>query len=574
MQFTTLQLHEQLLKGIIEAGFSHCMPVQTETFVHSLKGRDVFVQSQTGTGKTAAFLVTIFQRMAHEDPAHRSKALIIAPTRELAVQIETEANLLGSFLDVRIGCFYGGVNYTKQEKMLQGGLDIFIGTPGRLIDFNQQGKINLHDINMLVVDEADRLFDMGFLPDLRRILKKMPPREKRMTMLYSATLDYRVRELAWEYMNDPAEIEIEPEQVTVDNITHELYHVGSDEKMSLLLGILQRDKPENALIFTNTKHMAVEVSKRLELNGYPCEYIMGDLPQQQRLKVIEGVKNKKISFLVATDVAARGLHIDDLSMVVNYDLPSDPESYVHRCGRTARAGKSGKAISLACDRFVYGLEAIEDYIKDKLPIMWPDSELFVEDKSAGQRLNIERSPRRDNRSRSDGRNGRAGSGRPSSGRPSSDRPARTRSSSETTERRASASAAPQRTRNDSKQGKGLGEMNEQERLAYYQNKYGESFTPSGQETPTKQTSAKQNTAKPKQNTAKKTSAKQNIPSSSRKKSSPRRGKSSAQSGAKAQRPVQNATKAQRPVQSKPPISADYGVPKQSIFSKIRDLFKG
>jgi len=524
------------------------MPVQTETFVHSLKGRDVFVQSQTGTGKTAAFLVTIFQRMAHEDPVHRSKALIIAPTRELAVQIETEANLLGRYLDVRIGCFYGGVTYTKQEKMLQGGLDIFIGTPGRLIDFNQQGKINLHEINMLVVDEADRLFDMGFLPDLRRILKKMPPREKRMTMLYSATLDYRVRELAWEYMNDPAEIEIESEQVTVDGVTHELYHVGSDEKMSLLLGLLQRDKPENALIFTNTKHMAVEVSKRLELNGYPCEYIMGDLPQQQRLKVIKGVKNKEIRFLVATDVAARGLHIDDLSMVVNYDLPSDPESYVHRIGRTARAGKTGKAISLACDRFVYGLEAIEDYIKGKLPIMSPDSELFVEDKSAGQRLNIERSPRRDSRSRSDGRNGRASSGRPERNRPAG----------KPVERRTPSAAAPQRAHAERKNGgKSLGEMNEHERLVYYRNKYGESFTPSGQETLVKQNTAKQNT-----------------PSTTRKKSSPRRGKSSALSGAKAQRPVQNAAKAQRPVQNKPPISADYGVPKKSIFSKIVDLFKG
>lgn len=545
MQFTTLQLHEKLLQGIVEAGFSHCMPVQTETFVHSLEGRDVFVQSQTGTGKTAAFLVTIFQRMAHEEPGHRSKALIIAPTRELAVQIETEANLLGRYLDVRIGCFYGGVTYAKQENMLQAGLDIFIGTPGRLIDFNQQGKINLHEINMLVIDEADRLFDMGFLPDLRRILKKMPPREQRMTMLYSATLDYRVRELAWEYMNNPAEIEIQPEQVTVDGVTHELYHVGSDEKMSLLLGLLQRDMPENALIFTNTKHMAVEVAKRLELNGYPCEYIMGDLPQPQRLKVIEGVKNKEIRFLVATDVAARGLHIDDLSMVVNYDLPSDPESYVHRIGRTARAGKTGKAISLACDRFVYGLEAIETYIKGKLPIMSPESELFVEDKSAGQRLNIERSPRRDTRSRSDGRKGRTGNGNS----------ARTRPTAGSGERRAPV-AASQPARTDRKNGKSLSEMNEQERLVHYRSKYGESFTPSGKaSTPAKQksTAAKQDSAPVKQQ-----------PQSSKRKKRPTRGKPAVQTGARTQDSV---------VQSKPPISADYGVPKKSIFRKIVDLFK-
>jgi ATP-dependent RNA helicase RhlB len=553
LQFTTLQLHEQLLQGIVEAGFSHCMPVQAETFVHSLEGRDVFVQSQTGTGKTAAFLVTIFQRMAHEDPAHRSKALIIAPTRELAVQIENEAILLAKYLDIRTGCFYGGVNYTKQEKLLQSGLDVFIGTPGRLIDFNQQGKINLHEINMLVIDEADRLFDMGFLPDLRRILKKLPCREERLTMLFSATLDYRVRELAWEYMNDPAEIEIEPEHVTVEGITHELYHVGSDEKMSLLLGVLQRDKPENALIFTNTKHMAVEVAKRLELNGYACEYIMGDLPQQQRLKVIEGVKSKQISFLVATDVAARGLHIDNLSMVVNYDLPADPESYVHRIGRTARAGKTGKAVSLACDRFVYGLEAIENYIKAKLPIMWPDSELFVEDKSAGKRLNIERSPRRDIGSRK--------------GRPGSGRPAGKRSSGASSERRVASATAPARARTDSKNGKSLSEMSEQERLAYYRTKYGESFDSSSKEgaAPGPQT------ARPKKAGSAKPAAKDGAQTgtraaqSSRRKKRPARRKSSDRPASRVLPPAE---------QIKPPISADYGVPRKSIFSKIVDLFKG
>jgi len=507
------------------------MPVQSETFAHTLKGRDVYVQSQTGTGKTAAFLVTIFQRMAHEEQGHRAKALIIAPTRELAVQIEDEAVLLGRYLDVRIGCFYGGVPYAKQEKLLQTGLDIIIGTPGRLIDFNQQGKINFHDVGTLVIDEADRLFDMGFLPDLRRILKKLPPREERLTMLFSATLDYRVRELAWEYMHDPAEIEIQSEQVTVDGITQELYHVGRDEKMSLLLGVLRRDNPENALIFTNTKHMAVEVAKRLELNGYPCEYIMGDLPQNQRLKVIEGIKSKQIRFLVATDVAARGLHIDDLSLVVNYDLPSDAENYVHRIGRTARAGKTGKAVSLACDRFVYGLEAIETYIKGKLPIMWPDSELFAEDKSAGQRIHIERAPRRDDRSRVDARTGRTGgrsSGKPrQTGKPHGPR-------------QAPVAASTSRPRTDGrKEQKNLRDMSEQERIAYYRAKYGESFTPSGQAD-----------AKAAEHPSARTS--------SRKKRSPRR-----------------VPKTIRPAaQCKPPVCADYGVPAKSLFRKMIDFFKG
>jgi ATP-dependent RNA helicase RhlB len=542
LQFTTLQLHEQLLQGIIEAGFSHCMPVQTETFVHTLTGRDVYVQSQTGTGKTAAFLVTIFQRMSHQEPDQRSKALIIAPTRELAVQIEEEARLLGRHMDVRIGCFYGGVNYVKQEKLLQGGLDIMIGTPGRLIDFNQQGKINFHDIGTLVIDEADRLFDMGFLPDLRKILKKLPSRDKRLTMLFSATLDYRVRELAWEYMNDPAEIEIVSEQVTVDGITQELYHVGSEEKMSLLLGLLAREKPENALIFTNTKHMAVEVAKRLELNGYPCEYIMGDLPQHQRLKVIEGIKNKQIRFLVATDVAARGLHIDDLSLVVNYDLPAEAENYVHRIGRTARAGKTGKAVSLACDRFVYGLEAIEAYVKRKLPIMWPDSELFAEDKSAGQRLNIEKPQRRDDRSRSGGRTGRTNTGRSAKTRPSA------RPSAKPTERsRVAAPAAVASKRTDAKKApKSLREMSEQERIAYYRDKYGESFKTSA---PADAPAAEPQAAK----------------SSSRKKRSRRSKASSSRSAAPARSPAE---------QRKPPISADYGVPQTSLFRRIVDFFKG
>ena len=512
------------------------MPVQTETFAYTLKGRDVYVQSQTGTGKTAAFLVTIFQRMAHEEPGRRTKALIVAPTRELAVQIEEEARLLGRYLDVRIGCFYGGVTYTKQEKLLRGGLDMIIGTPGRLIDFNRQGKIDFHDIGILVIDEADRLFDMGFLPDLRRILKKLPPRDKRLTMLFSATLDYRVRELAWEYMNDPAEIEIEPEQITVDGITQELYHVGCEEKLSLLLGLLAREQPENALIFTNTKHMAVEVAGRLELNGYPCEYIMGDLPQQQRLKVIEGIKNKRIRFLVATDVAARGLHIDDLSLVVNYDLPADPENYVHRIGRTARAGKTGKAVSLACDRFVYGLEAIEAYIKRKLPITWPDIELFAEDKSAGKRISADRSLRREDRSRSDGRRGvRVRIGPAAGGRKAGTSSAR---------RSSVASSVARQSRADGKKSdKSLGDMNEQERRAYYRAKYGDSFTP-----PQPSVSAEQ---------------KQRTQPSGRKKRL-RRSRAAARPAVSAQSPSP---------QSKPPIRADYGIPAPSVLSRILGFFK-
>lgn len=384
MKFTERALHGDIHKGIKKAGFTTILPVQKQTFKHTLDNqRDVCVQSQTGTGKTAAFLISVFQLLLTHEFLKKKKALIVVPTRELAVQITKEAQLLGHYLDLRIGCFYGGIGFAKQEALLREGVDILIGTPGRLLDFSQQRKLDFRKIGILIIDEADRLFDMGFLPDIRRMLKKMPPYTERRTMLFSATLDSRVKELAWEYMNEPAKIEITPEQVTVENVCQELYHVEQCEKMRLLLGILKKENPENVLIFTNTKHMAYEVSQRLAYNGYDCRYIMGDLPQKKRLQVIEGIKSGKIKYLVATEVAARGLHIDDLNLVVNYDLPTECESYVHRIGRTARVGKSGKAITFACDKYVYGLEAIESYTNMKIPVLWADDDMFMQDKSAG-----------------------------------------------------------------------------------------------------------------------------------------------------------------------------------------------
>lgn len=267
MKFTDFEFNEGIQKGIEEAGFTNCMPVQSETFQTILQSRDVFAQSQTGTGKTAAFLISIYQLLMEDKHFKGKKALVIVPTRELAVQIEKEAAVLGKHLDFRVGSFYGGVGYNEQEQMLETGVDLLIGTPGRLIDFSKSGKINFNEIGILVIDEADRLFDMGFLPDLRMILKKMPPVEERRTMLFSATLSAKVGNLAWEYMNNPGEIVIEPEQATVEAITQELFHVGADEKMKVLLGLLEREKPETAIIFSNTKHTSYEVAKRLEHNG-------------------------------------------------------------------------------------------------------------------------------------------------------------------------------------------------------------------------------------------------------------------------------------------------------------------
>lgn len=384
MKFTDFKLNEKLQRGIKEAGLTTCMPVQEETLAHTLKGRDAYVQSQTGTGKTAVFLVTIFQLFLEKDgPVKRKKALIVTPTRELAVQIEKDAKLLGRYLDFSIGCFYGGVGYHNQERLLEKGVDIVVGTPGRLLDYYLKRKLDFKIFGFLVIDEADRLFDMGFLPDIRRIVDSMPRRSSRLTMLFSATIDARTRAIAREYMKNPVRIEIEPEQVTVDKVTQMLYHVSEKDKLSLMLGILKKDLPRNALIFTNMKNTAARVARQLEYNGFKCQHISGDLPQTKRLRIINSFKAGKLPLLVATDVAARGLHIDDLEMIINYDLPGDPENYVHRIGRTARAGKSGKAISLACEHYVYNLEAIEDFIGIKIPLAFAEDDLYLEDKAEG-----------------------------------------------------------------------------------------------------------------------------------------------------------------------------------------------
>ena len=387
MKFTEFNFSEKVLAGIQGAGFTECMPVQAEVFQHALEEKkDVSVQSRTGTGKTAAFLLTIFD-LLERHPEKKHKALIIAPTRELAVQIEQEAKLLGTHLPYKVGSFYGGVGYKQQDQLLKEGVDIIIGTPGRLLDYAKSKKLQLKDVDILVIDEADRLFDMGFLPDLKKMLRQMVKPQDRQTMLFSATLGTRVSQLAWEFMNKAQEIVIDNDRVTVDEITQELYHTSNQEKMQLLLGLLKHEQPSNAIIFSNTKDMAVKLAKRLELNGYHAEYIMGDLPQKKRLSIINRIKEGKLEILVATDVAARGLHINDLDLVVNFDIPEDPENYVHRIGRTARAGKSGKAITLACEKYVYGLEAIHDFIGIKIPVVWPEEDLLnVEDKSKGVRV--------------------------------------------------------------------------------------------------------------------------------------------------------------------------------------------
>ncbi len=407
LQFSDFALDEKILAALGDVEFEHPMPVQVATFEEALAGRDVLVQSQTGSGKTAAFLIPVFQKFVESEGT--SKALILAPTRELAQQIFDEIAFLQGELSLRAVVLFGGVGYQKQEAALSEGVDIIVATPGRLLDYVKQNKLDLRQIDQLIIDEADNLFDMGFYPDVRDILKNARPREERQTMLFSATLSTKVRNLAWDLMNSPKEIEIESEHITVDAIDQSIYHVQNSEKFRLLLGLLQNFGAERGVIFCNTKIETELVAKRLTKNGFAARALMGDVPQKARLKIIKGMKDGSIPFLVATDVAARGLHIEDLPLVVNYDIPEDPENYVHRIGRTARAGKTGKAITLACERYVFFLEAVENYIEIKIPVEWPEEELFVEDKTEGEWIELEHTKSaRDSR---DGRDGRGRSGR-------------------------------------------------------------------------------------------------------------------------------------------------------------------
>ena len=393
MNFTEFGLDERLLKGIEAAGYVTCTPVQEQVIKASkaaegAKGPDLYVQSQTGTGKTCAYLVAVIGEMLKEQNKGK-KCLILAPTRELAVQIEEEAKVLVGTSGLKAFSVYGGVGYEKQIANLKKGVDIVIGTPGRVIDLNEGGNLDLSNSHFCVIDEADRMFDMGFYDDLRKILKKLPEAETRQTMLFSATLNTYVKNLAWEYTRDPVEITIEAENITVSEITQELLHVSSDEKMKLLVGILKHENPESAIIFCNTKRSCEVVAKRLVINEIGAEFMIGDLPQSKRLAILKKFKAGEIKILVATDVAARGIDVDDLAMVINYDLPVEAENYVHRIGRTARAGKSGKAYTFCSEQDVYNLPAIERYIEMQIPatVAYPDQ--MEEDKSAGMYIKTE-----------------------------------------------------------------------------------------------------------------------------------------------------------------------------------------
>jgi len=394
VQFASLGLTDSLLEGLEDIGFTHCTPIQAQILPLALKGVDVAGQAQTGTGKSAAFLLATLHYLM-ETPVDEDKAgpwaIVLAPTRELALQIHKDAQLLGKYTGLTLAAVYGGTGYESQRRQLEQGVDIIIGTPGRIIDYYKQGVFTLNNIEVVVVDEADRMFDLGFIADLRYLLRRMPPSDQRINMLFSATLSMRVMELAYEHMNNPQVVKVEASQITADKIRQLLYHVASSDKIPLLLGIMHQQSPQRTIVFVNTKRTAEQVTRYLLGNNLEAGVLSGDIPQNKRQRLLERFQRGELPILVATDVAARGLHIPDVSHIINFDLPQDREDYVHRIGRTARIGASGDAISFACEEYVYSLPEIEDYIGQKIPVEPVTEELLVEPKPP-KRLERRKSP--------------------------------------------------------------------------------------------------------------------------------------------------------------------------------------
>ena len=380
--FSSLPIHAAIQEALEDNRLTHTTPIQEKTLPLTLSGHDVMGLAQTGTGKTAAFLISLYHYLL-TNPVHpKAKgpwAIVLAPTRELAVQIKKDADQIGAYTGLNSLAIYGGVSMEHQRNLLENApIDIIIGTPGRIIDLYKQKIIRLKNIEVCVLDEADRMFDLGFIDDVRYLLRQMPPAHERLNLLFSATMAQKVQELAYEYFNAPETVSIESEHATADNITQILYHTARHEKTPLLIGLLNRDKPARSMIFLNTKRDLERLSIVLEANGYPNAALSGDIPQKKREKIIKDFQSGAVNIVVATDVAARGLHIPDITHVFNYDLPQVAEDYVHRIGRTARAGASGTAISFACEEYVYSLPEIEHYIHNKLPVTPLDEELLAD----------------------------------------------------------------------------------------------------------------------------------------------------------------------------------------------------
>jgi ATP-dependent RNA helicase RhlB len=380
--FASLNLPEKLQAGVDKAGFEYCTPIQAQTLPRALAGHDVAGQAQTGTGKTAAFLLATLHRMLQnadgvDEPRQHPRAIMLAPTRELAIQINEDAKTLGCGTKFRFQVVFGGADYEKQRNKLEEGVDVLIGTPGRFIDYYKQGVFNLKEVEVVVLDEADRMFDLGFIKDIRYVLRRLPDADKRLNLLFSATLSQKVLELAFEHMNEPDTVRIEPEKITADLVTQCVYFPSNREKIPLLIGLLQSMKATRTMVFVNTKREGEKLERFLNFNGIEASAISGDVPQNKRMRMLKSFQDGDLKVLVATDVASRGLHISDVSHVINYDVPNDAEDYVHRIGRTARAGASGDSITFACETHAMSLPDVEKFIGNEIPRASLDPELLV-----------------------------------------------------------------------------------------------------------------------------------------------------------------------------------------------------
>jgi ATP-dependent RNA helicase RhlB len=383
IRFHDLGLHKRLMHSIYALGWQYATPIQGEILPGTLQGKDMAGRAQTGTGKTAAFLISIINHCLNKPLQKQSpgcpRALIIAPTRELAMQIGKDSEGLNQFTGLRTVVLYGGMDYNKQQRELEDDIvDIVVATPGRLLDFAQKNVVKLNFTEIMVIDEADRMLDMGFIPDVRRIIYKTPPKEKRQTVLFSATLTDEVMRLAAAWMVDPERIDIEPEQVAVDTVDQKVFIVTDDQKFQLLYNIIKSDNPERIIIFTNRRDQAERLSEDLDRYGHKCEMLSGAVTQKKRMRILEDFRIGKVAVLVATDVAGRGIHVDGVSHVVNFNIPENPDDYVHRIGRTGRAGSSGQSITFACEMESFELPKIEELLGQELKCSMPPEELLEE----------------------------------------------------------------------------------------------------------------------------------------------------------------------------------------------------
>jgi ATP-dependent RNA helicase RhlB len=382
-RFHDFDLPDPLMHAIYDLGFEYCTPIQAEILPGSLSGKDASGKAQTGTGKTAAFLITVITRILTH-PIHGKRKpgtpriLVIAPTRELVLQIAEEARQFSKYCGLKIVSVFGGMDYEKQRKQLAADpTDIIVATPGRLLDFQRRREIVLNKVEVLIIDEGDRMLDMGFIPDVRKIINSTPPKDKRQTLLFSATLSREVNRLSAQWTRDPILVEIEPDQVAVETVEQIVYIVTAKNKFALLFNILDRQNLNRVLVFCNRRDEVKRLEKMLTRQGINCAMLSGEVSQKKRTRRLEDFKAGKIRVLVATDVAGRGIHIEGMDHVINFTLPHDPENYVHRIGRTGRAGASGTSVSFADEDDAFYIPDIEEFTGRKLSCIEPEDEWLI-----------------------------------------------------------------------------------------------------------------------------------------------------------------------------------------------------